>query len=64
MTVIKEGEPGFGYDYVNDGMPIAFTSDLFTDGVTNEVSMDTIKQWLASPQKYKKELACTNSFYF
>ncbi|EPB8173048.1 hypothetical protein ACRTAL_002223 [Clostridium perfringens] len=56
MTVIKEGEPGFGYDYVNDGMPIAFTSDLFTDGVTNEVNMDTIKQWLASPQKYKKEL--------
>ncbi|EGT3606920.1 hypothetical protein FKF97_10985 [Clostridium perfringens] len=57
MTVIKEGEPGFGYDYINDGgMPISFISDLFTEGVTNEVSMDTIRQWLASPQKYKKEL--------
>lgn len=57
MTVIKEGEPGFGYDYVEEGgIPLSFTSNLFTEGVTNEVSMDTIKQWLASPQRYKKEL--------
>lgn len=59
MTVIKEGEPGFGYDcFIDDsgGISMVFTSEMFTDGVINEVSMETLKKWLASPQKYKKEL--------
>ncbi|MBM7835744.1 hypothetical protein [Clostridium sardiniense] len=56
MTITKEGNPGLGCDYINEGVPLTFTSNIFAEGVTNEVSMDTIKQWLASPQKYKKEL--------
>lgn len=53
-----EGKPGFGCDVVREdsGIPISFTSDMFCDGVTSDISMDTLKTWLASPQKYKKEL--------
>lgn len=57
--IIKEGTPGLGQDVImgeDNSAPLCFTSNIFSNGVTNDINIDTIKKWLASPQKYKKEL--------
>lgn len=61
-----EGTPGLGQDAIREDLSAvqSFTLDMFSDGVINDININTIKKWLASPQRYKSELEKYAAFQY